>query len=252
MGYLLYAMPLALSVVLIVHVFRTGRDRFWIYVLAFLPMAGAIAYIIIEILPDLLQGRGAHAVRSGVTRVLDPDGTLRERQALLELSPTVENRKALAEAWEERGEHGKAAALYRECLQGIYAGDRALMSRLARSLHEAGDHAAAREVFDEIGKRQGALTDGGELLRYAMTLEALGDTAAAGEAYKAAAATSAGLEVSYRYASFLKKTGREEEARGLVASMLKGFELLPAYAKKSERRWAEAARVLQMEAGRQS
>jgi hypothetical protein len=244
LGYLFYLVPVALTVILIVHVFRTGRDRFWVYVLVFLPMAGAIAYVIIEVLPELLRGRGAHVVRAGVARILDPDRTLRERQALLEISPTVENRKALAEAWEERGEHGRAAALYRECLQGIHEGDRALMSRLARALEEAGDHAGARDVFAQIVKRHGPLTDGGELVRYAMTLEALGDPAAAGDAYKTAAATSAGLEVSYRYASFLKRTGREDEARGLVESMLKGFELLPRYAKRNERRWAEAARAL--------
>ena len=234
MGYLLSAIPLALTVALIVHVFRTGRDRFWIYILAFVPLAGAIAYVIIEILPELLHGRGAHAVRAGVARVLDPDRTLRERQALLEMSPTVENRKLLAEAWEERGEHGRAAALYRECLEGIYADDRALMSRLARALHHAGDHAAARDLFDRIASRHGALT-GGELLQYAMTLEALGDQAAAGESYKAAAAKSPGLEVSYRYASFLKRTGRDEEAEDLAGRCSRGSSFCLPTRKRTRR-----------------
>ena len=63
------------------------------------------------------------------------------------------------------------------------------------------------------------------------------------------AAKAPGLEVSYRYASFLKRTGRDEEAEDLAASMLKGFDLLPPYAKKNEKRWADAARSLPGDAG---
>jgi hypothetical protein len=44
-----------------VHAMKTGR----LYILLFVPYAGSFAYIVIELIPELFQTRGAHKVRSG-------------------------------------------------------------------------------------------------------------------------------------------------------------------------------------------
>ncbi len=59
---------------LIVHVIRTGRNTLWIWLIIFLPMAGGIAYVIVELIPQLLNSRTAQATRRNVKRALDPGG----------------------------------------------------------------------------------------------------------------------------------------------------------------------------------
>ena len=49
--------PITPAVILIVHVFRTGRERFWVSIMVFIPLAGSIGYLIVEILPGLLRER---------------------------------------------------------------------------------------------------------------------------------------------------------------------------------------------------
>ena len=46
-------LSIAIQVLLIVHVIKTGRNTIWIWVLALLSLPGAIAYIAVELLPDL-------------------------------------------------------------------------------------------------------------------------------------------------------------------------------------------------------
>jgi hypothetical protein len=244
MRVLLFLVPIALDVALIVHIVRTGRERFWIYIIVFLPMAGPLAYLVVEVLPDLLRGRGAHVVRAGVSRALDPTRNIRELQAALDMSPTVQNRSALAAAWEQAGDPAKAAELYAACLEGIYRNDRQLMSRLAQAHQAAGHAAQAREVFDAMIRQHGPLAGGRELLCHALSLEALEERQAADEVFRAAVARSSDLEPRYRYAAFLKKTGRRAEADEQVRSIVTGFEFLPRYVRKSQKQWVEAARGL--------
>ena len=123
MGYLFSLIPLILDVILIVHVFRTGRERFWVFIIVFIPLAGCIAYVIVESLPGLIHGR---------------------------------------------------------------------------------------EAFGSIVRQHGAITDDRELLCYAMTLEA-----------------------RYRYSSFLKKTGRNDDAKSQIRTMMTGFEFLPRYVRQN-------------------
>jgi hypothetical protein len=44
-------MPLALQLLLIIHVIKTGRNTLWIFLLIFVPLVGGLAYLIVEVLP---------------------------------------------------------------------------------------------------------------------------------------------------------------------------------------------------------
>jgi hypothetical protein len=242
MLYLSAAVPLILEVLLIVHVVRTGRDRWWIYIIIFVPLAGGVAYLLIEVLPDLVRGRGAAHLKKGVTRALDPGRVIREHEAALALAPTVHNRSALAEAWMDAGEPAKAVDLYAACLTGVYRNDRFIMSRLAAALHAAGYHARARQTLDEITRIHGPIQDDRELLCMASILDACGETARAEEVYRAAVQKSSGLEARYRYVAFLRKNDRLPEAERELGEMVQGYDLMPRFARRDQRTWVEAAR----------
>ncbi|HYL70606.1 MAG TPA: hypothetical protein VEY89_04810, partial [Candidatus Dormibacteraeota bacterium] len=62
---------LLVQVVLIVHVIKTGRNQIWIWVLALLSIPGALAYIAVEIIPDLFRSRTAQRTARGLRKALD-------------------------------------------------------------------------------------------------------------------------------------------------------------------------------------
>ena len=75
--YLIPILSIAVQVGLIVHVIKTGRNMLWIWALALLPLVGAIAYVAVELLPELMGGRTARRAKSGMQRMIDPDRALR-------------------------------------------------------------------------------------------------------------------------------------------------------------------------------
>ena len=125
---------LGAQVLCVTHVVRTGRPFWWIYLIVFAPLVGTIVYLAVEILPGLYRGPTARQVASRVVRVVDPYRGVREAWRRLELSPTVQNKTALAEEYLAAGQPQDAVALYREALTGIHATDPSLMLGLSRAL----------------------------------------------------------------------------------------------------------------------
>ena len=41
-----------IQLALIIHVLKTGRSRYWILMLLFMPAIGGLAYLVIEIIPE--------------------------------------------------------------------------------------------------------------------------------------------------------------------------------------------------------
>ena len=54
-----------------------GRNSFWIMALIFLPVASALAYFIVEILPSLQHNRHVRVARQTMVEKLDPERELR-------------------------------------------------------------------------------------------------------------------------------------------------------------------------------
>jgi hypothetical protein len=72
------AMPLAIilfliNVILIVHAAKTGRFSPWAYVILLLPGVGALAYVLVELLPEWLGGVQGQKARTRVVNTLDPE-----------------------------------------------------------------------------------------------------------------------------------------------------------------------------------
>jgi len=58
-----------IQILLIIHVLKTGRDRYWIWLLLFLPLIGGIAYLVVEIIPEFSSGiTGQRTRRPSVRR----------------------------------------------------------------------------------------------------------------------------------------------------------------------------------------
>ncbi len=63
---------LALYAGCIFHAIKTGRINYWLLILIFLPGLGSIAYLLIEVLPEMRNSRAARRAVSGSARCSIP------------------------------------------------------------------------------------------------------------------------------------------------------------------------------------
>src|ERR1700749_1918412 len=93
-GY--FIISIIIQVLLIVHVIKTGRNTIWIWVLALLSVPGAIAYIAVELIPDLFRSRTAQRTARGFKKAMDPKADLRRYESEARLSGGVGARQRYA------------------------------------------------------------------------------------------------------------------------------------------------------------
>jgi hypothetical protein len=233
---------IAVQVGLIVHVLKTGRNMVWIMAIGLLPLVGALAYLVVEILPELSGSRTARRAKSGVSRMLDPNRDLRRATAEVEISGNVDARRRLAEELMERGQFDAALDTYRGGLKGIFEHDPTLLLGSARAQFAKGDHAAARATLERLTEHNPDFKSADAQLLYARTLEAQDALEEAERAYAAVAPGYPGAEARLRYGVLLKKRGKLEEARRVLTDLLDGARLGPAHYRKAQGEWLERAR----------
>src|SRR6478609_2280850 len=136
-------LSILIQVILIIHVIKTGRNQIWIWVLALLSLPGAIAYIFVELLPDVFRSRTAQRTARGFKKALDPHADLRRYENEARVTGNVANRQRYADELIRQGRFDEAVATYRETLTGLYEHDPNLMLGLARAQFGKGDATAA-------------------------------------------------------------------------------------------------------------
>src|SRR3954470_4472615 len=87
---------LLLDITLIYHASRTGRLQPWAFIILLIPLVGALAYIVVELVPEWLGSPGAQQARKRIAGKLDPEKRCRELFDRLAGSDTIANRDALA------------------------------------------------------------------------------------------------------------------------------------------------------------
>jgi Uncharacterized protein conserved in bacteria containing a divergent form of TPR repeats len=113
----------AVQIACCVHVVRTGRPLYWVFILLVFPFLSAIIYVIAEVLPDLRNSPSARRTVRNVRSRIDPDRDRRDAAKLLKASDTPENRRRLAEESLRSGDYAHASELYEHALKGVYATD---------------------------------------------------------------------------------------------------------------------------------
>jgi hypothetical protein len=121
------------QIALIVHAIKTGRNTIWVFVLLFAPFIGGIAYFIVELLPEILNSRGARKAKRSVANAIDPNRDLRSASQQHAVADTVQNSLILANQHLERGQYAEAAGLFEGCLRGMHADDPDILFSLAKA-----------------------------------------------------------------------------------------------------------------------
>ena len=225
-----------------VHVVRTGRNYYWIYIVVFVPVVGMSAYFLAEILPELTRSRPAREAASGVARALNPGKGLRDATRRVAITPTTENKARLAAEYLATGQTEPAIALYREVLTGVHESDPALMLGLARALFAQGDLAETQTVLERLRQANPNVNSPEGHMIYTRSLELQGKVEAALREYAALIAYYPGQEARCRYAQLLAENGRPAEARRLFEEVCQSIEYGPRHQRRDQREWYDIAK----------
>ena len=243
---LLFIVSLLIQAGFIIHVIKTGRNQLWIWVLVIpgLAFAGILAYIVVEILPELFRSRPARRTARGLRKAMDPGADLRRYENEARVAGNVASRQRYAEELVRHGRYDEGIAQYREALTGLYEHDPNLMLGLAQAQFGKGDAAGARATLDELIRlNPGFRSPVGHLL-YARALEAEGNLHKAMEEDRVLATSYPGAEAAVRYAQLLQAQGQRAEGQRVVRELLEQARIAPGHYRRAQRTWLEAAQRL--------
>ncbi len=234
-------LSIIIQVLLIVHCIRTGRNFLWILAIALLPLVGTLAYIAVELVPDLFRSDAARRTARGMKKALDPAADLRRYADEARLTGNVASRQRYADELVRHGRYDEAIATYGQALTGLYEHDPNIMLGLARAQFGKGAAAAARATVDELTRLNPDFRSPEAQLLYARALEAEGNVAKALEEYRMLAPAYPGAEASARYAQLLKAQGKSAEAAAVARELLEQARLAPAHYRRAQREWLDTA-----------
>ena len=100
------------AILLAVHAWRSGQERWWLFVLFLFPLLGSFVYTLLVLLPEVTSTRSTRRVVRSLRASIDPGRELREARAAVEHSVTIANRVRLADALQGAGQHAQAIAAY--------------------------------------------------------------------------------------------------------------------------------------------
>ena len=238
----LAALVFGLQLLCLAHVMRTGRQCQWLFIILALPLVGCLAYLFLEIVPDLTRSRAARQAVRDIGAVIDPERDLRELAERAAQADTVENRTALAEECLRRERPADAKRLFQSCLTGVHATDHALMLGLAQAQFALEDYSGACATLDRLRAVHPDLNCPQGHLLYARSKEQQGEIEQALIEYAALVGYFPGEEARCRLALLLQKTGRVTEARDLFQEVVRSLERASRLYFRTERDWYEVAR----------
>lgn len=224
------------------HANQTGR-QFWVYLILFLPGVGALAYVLFELLPELVHTRRGRAVVGGLDTLVDPDREWRRRVENAKQTDSVGTKLALAEECERRSMWAEAISLYEKAATGVFADDTAVLFGLARAQLGAGEPVAAEATLNRLRAAHPDLQHQEGHLLYARAVEAQGRLSDAEEEYAALSGYYAGLEARARYGLLLLRLGSPEKAHAMFESVARAEKMRGIVLTENDRKWLKTAKA---------
>ncbi len=223
------------------HVVKTGRELYWLWIFVIAGPLGAGIYFFAIILPELMGGRTARGMGRIAQQTLDPEREYRRAKQTYEDSPTVGARMKVAQAAAALGRWDEAEREWRESAQGHWADDPAILMGHAVSLIELGkyDQALARlEELRKVGKEGETPT---AALAFARAYEGLGRFDDADPPYRFAADRVAGLKLARAMWPSWPRPAATEDAKIGLAELDRRLNKIAPPLRPEARNWRDLA-----------
>ncbi|MDQ7249493.1 tetratricopeptide repeat protein [Dongia sedimenti] len=225
-----------------VHALRTGRPLWWLAVILFFPLLGALIYFLVEIVPELRGSRAIRGFGSDILKTVVPNAGLHRRAEELAVCGSVQNKLALAEECTTRGHFDEAIKLYESAREGQFEDAPDLLLGLARVRFYNGEPQAARTLLEQLAAADPDYYPQDVAILKARAADAAGDSETALRELAAMLDRSVGLEARFRYGEILARAGKTQQARTELKNVVthaRKFRIGP-----TERPWARRSRQL--------
>ena len=227
---------------LIIHVFKTGRNKMWVMMLLFMPMIGGIAYFVIEVLPDFSGSIAGQRAFRNVKQTLNPGADLRQHEAAWNQSPNVDNGRRYARSLLDMGKSDEAGEIIEQALKGLFATEPTLLLLKAQLLFESGRTAETVTTLELLQEHNPDFRSAEGHLLYAQALQTEGQIDQAVKEYSAVSGYFPGVEARYRLALCLAIAGNESASQTELNSIVNDAKLAPPHFRKSQKIWLDAVK----------
>ena len=225
-----------LQALAIVHFVRRRPDTYWLFIILIGGGLGALAYIMVEVIPD------AGLLRT-TFQVFPRRRHIKQLQTTIIDNPSIGNYEELGDLYLEDKKYPQA----RECYDKVIAARPDTPDpfyRRALAALEMNDHSAAVADLEIVVARDPKY----DYQRAAGLLaNALGKTGHPDRAlalFADVTELSTLSETQYNYASLLADRGRSAEAREWAEKILRKKPTMPNYLRRRERPWFRKAKAL--------
>jgi len=232
---------LLINVGLIVHAAKTGRFWPWGYIILFIPGLGALAYVLVELLPEWFGSAQGQQARRRVVSTLDPEKRYRTLSDQLDVADTIANRSALADECLALGKFAEAERHYDHILSLPMGDDAVYALGKARAQFGLGHPQETVATLEDLRARWPDYQSAEGHLLYARALEECGRTDDALHEYQALANYYPGAEARVRYGLLLEKAGRRSEAKAVFTEVLTQLKRAPKYVRRVQAEWIALA-----------
>jgi hypothetical protein len=232
---------LLLDITLVYHASKTGRLQPWAFIILMIPLVGALAYIVVELVPEWLGGPAAQRARRRVANKLDPEKLYRELSDQLAATDTIANRLALAAECLKLERFAEAVRHYDHILQLPMGNEPAYALGKAKAEFGRNRPTEALATLEDLQKRWPDFQSGEAHLLYARSLADVGRVDEALEEFGAVAAYLPSAEVRVRYGLLLDLVGRTAEAKVVFTELLIQMKRAPRYLREAQAEWLAIA-----------
>ena len=153
--YLAGPLSLLIQISLCVHVYRTGRPFWWIWLIMMGSLIGCGLYVLLEILPGMGAGHGATTPSWFIPKRV----VIRRAREQMEVADTVENRLKLASLLHGQGRNEEAEQVVRDCASGVFRDDPYVVAEVAGYKVAVRKYDEAEQLLSEVntkGNKQAA------------------------------------------------------------------------------------------------
>lgn len=223
---------IALQVIALVHFVRRRPEWYWLWIILF-TWVGALAYIVVEVIPDAGLLRDSFQAFPRRKRI-------RELEATILDNPSAGNYEELGLLYLDEKDFARARACYDKAISSRTDHPDPFYRRGIAEM-EMGDYVAAVPDFERTLKadRNYDFHRAKGLLAWAYAQT--GQMGKADAMFQEATRISTLSETYYHYSLFLESQGRGAEAREWAQKILAKKPTMPRYLRRRERPWFRRA-----------
>jgi hypothetical protein len=232
---LFYPYGVLLQALAIVHFVRRRPDTYWLWIILVFGGLGALAYILVEVLPDVRLLRGAFQVFPRRKRIKALETAIID-------NPSIGNYEELGDLYLDDKQYARA----RECFDKVIAKSDGIdpFYRRALAALATNDFQAAAADLSQVVARDPKYDYQRAAGLHAHALAKVGEREKAAALFADVTNTSTLSETQYHYALLLADAGRTAEAREWAERILRKKPTMPEYIRRRERPWFRSARAL--------